>query len=88
MLAQDGKNVIRLMRCSFSSGNTPLSEAEMDSLTIQDMREQSTADGRPPKQLVYVRPDDSMQEVIQQLFDNRCSMAPVVTSDPTGQASS
>ena len=58
-----------------------MSEAEMDSLTIKDMREQSAADGRHPKELVYVQPGDNLQAVIQQLFDNRASMAPVVTSD-------
>lgn len=78
-------NVYQWLQCSFANGDRPMSEAEMDSLTIQDMREQSTSDGRPPKALVYVRPDDKLQAVIQQLFDNRCSMAPVVTRQSTGE---
>ena len=69
---------------SVSSGANPMSEAEMDAHTIRGMREQSATDGRPPKHLVSLGPMNNMQQVINQLFRNRCSMAPVLTCDAHG----
>lgn len=70
---------------SISSGGNPMSEAEMDAHTIRNMREQSTADGQPPKTLVALTPTDSLKDVIKRLFQNRCSMAPVLTWDTHGK---
>lgn len=64
-----------------------MSEAEMDAHTIRGMREQGEADGRPPKRLVALAPVDNMQQVINHLFRNRCSMAPVLTCDAHGALS-
>ena len=61
-----------------------MSEAEMDAHTIRSMREQSAADGQPPKELVSLNPTDTLKAVIDKLFQNRCSMAPVLTWDMHG----
>ena len=53
-----------------------MSEAEMDAHTIRNMRDQSVADGQPPKALVSLNPTDPLKAVIDKLFQNRCSMAP------------
>ena len=74
------------MPTSVSSGANPMSEAEMDAHTIRNMREQSAADGQPPKELVCLNPADPLKAVIRQLFKNRCSMAPVLTWDAHGTA--
>jgi hypothetical protein len=44
----------------------------------------AAADGREAKPLVYVRPEDNMAVVVERLFDNRCSMAPILSGDPNG----
>ncbi len=56
----------------------------MDVHTIGGLREEAAADGRPLKQLVSLRPDDSLATAIRKLFHNRCSMAPVLTGPSTG----
>lgn len=63
-----------------------MSEAEMDAHTIRNMRDQSVADGQPPKTLVSLNPTDPLKAVIDKLFQNRCSMAPVLTWDAHGLA--
>lgn len=63
-----------------------MSEAEMDAHTIRNMREQSIADGQPPKALVSLNPSDPLKTVIDKLFQNRCSVAPVLTRDVHGKA--
>ena len=63
-----------------------MSEAEMDAHTIRSMREQSVADGQPPKDLVSLNPSDPLKAVIDKLFQNRCSVAPVLTRDAHGKA--
>lgn len=61
-----------------------MSEAEMDAHTIRNMRDQGIADGQPPKQLVSLNPTDPLKAVIDKLFQNRCSVAPVLTWDTHG----
>ena len=46
----------------------------------------AAADGREAKSLVYVRPEDNMSVVVERLFANRCSMAPILSGDPNGVA--
>ena len=58
----------------------------MDAHTIRNMREQSIADGQPPKALVSLNPTDPLKAVIDKLFQNRCSMAPVLTLDAHGMS--
>ncbi len=56
----------------------------MDMHTIGGLREEAAAEGRPLKQLVSLRPEDSLATAIRKLFHNRCSMAPVLTGPSTG----
>ena len=37
--------------------------------------------GREPKQLVCARPDDDLLKVVGTLFQNKCSMAPILSSE-------
>ena len=61
-----------------------MSEAEMDQHTIQGLREEAAQEGRPPKALVSLHPGDALSTVLQKLFRNRCSMAPVLTGPSPG----
>lgn len=45
----------------------------------------AATEGRPPKGLVFVRPADPLQVLVQRLFADRCHMAPVVSGDPLGK---
>ena len=38
-----------------------------------------------PKPLVFVRPSDPLQLLVQRLFSERCHMAPVIDGDPLGE---
>lgn len=57
---------LALVRCFFllcrspvmESGSSPMSEAEMDIYTIKELREQALAEGRGPKNLIFVTPND------------------------------
>eukprot|EP00201_Polytomella_parva_P022963 CAMPEP_0175046128 /NCGR_PEP_ID=MMETSP0052_2-20121109/4848_1 /TAXON_ID=51329 ORGANISM="Polytomella parva, Strain SAG 63-3" /NCGR_SAMPLE_ID=MMETSP0052_2 /ASSEMBLY_ACC=CAM_ASM_000194 /LENGTH=614 /DNA_ID=CAMNT_0016309819 /DNA_START=1556 /DNA_END=3400 /DNA_ORIENTATION=- len=81
--ASDFISILRRLRNSVSSGANPLSEAEMDTHTIRMLREQSIhIDGRGPKPLVYVKPQDRLNSVVEVLFRHKCSMAPVFTENP------
>ncbi|KAK9804840.1 hypothetical protein WJX72_008237 [[Myrmecia] bisecta] len=82
--ASDFIHILRQLRSSVSSGGNPMSEAEMDQHTIRAMREVATTEGREPKPLVYVRPEDHLGTVIMLLFNNRCSMAPVLSCEALG----
>ena len=64
---------------SVTTGGNQMSEAEMDQHTIRGLREEATQEGRSPKALVSLHPGDHLSTVLQKLFRNRCSMAPVLT---------
>jgi len=70
--------------CSVTSGGNQMSEAEMDQHTIRGLREEAVQEGRPSKPLVSLHPGDALSTVLQKLFRNRCSMAPVLTGPSTG----
>ena len=53
----------------------------MDQHSIRDMREEALLSGRGAKSLVSVEPDMKLQEVVETLFNKKCSMAPIVTVD-------
>lgn len=73
------------LRQNVSAGvMNPLSEAEMDAHTIRSLREEAAGDGRPPRPLMYVKPDDKLSDVAATLADQKCSMTPILTSDPNG----
>ena len=61
-----------------------MSEAEMDQHTIRGLREEAAQEGRAPKALVSLHPGDALSTVLQKLFQNRCSMAPVLTGPSPG----
>eukprot|EP00197_Chlamydomonas_leiostraca_P002761 CAMPEP_0202856964 /NCGR_PEP_ID=MMETSP1391-20130828/74_1 /ASSEMBLY_ACC=CAM_ASM_000867 /TAXON_ID=1034604 /ORGANISM="Chlamydomonas leiostraca, Strain SAG 11-49" /LENGTH=551 /DNA_ID=CAMNT_0049535697 /DNA_START=328 /DNA_END=1983 /DNA_ORIENTATION=+ len=82
--ASDFINILKRLRHSVSAGGNPMSEAEMDAHTIRGLREEVTMEGRDPKPLVYVRPDDDLAKVVGTLFQNKCSMAPIMSTDPGG----
>ena len=56
----------------------------MDQHTIRGLREEAAQEGRPPKALVSLHPADALSTVLQKLFRNRCSMAPVLTGPSPG----
>ena len=56
----------------------------MDQHTIRGLREEAVQEGRPSKALVSLHPGDALSTVLQKLFRNRCSMAPVLTGPSTG----
>lgn len=56
----------------------------MDQHTIRGLREEAAQEGRPPKALVSLHPGDHLSTVLQKLFRNRCSMAPVLTGPTPG----
>jgi len=56
----------------------------MDQHTIRGLREEAVQEGRPSKPLVSLHPGDALSTVLQKLFRNRCSMAPVLTGPSTG----
>ena len=43
------------------------------------MREEAGLEGRIPKPLVYVLPEDNLAKVVRTLFDHKCSMAPILS---------
>ena len=75
----------RALLChSVTTGGNQMSEAEMDVHTISGLREEAAQEGRPPKALVSLHPGNYLSTVLQKLFRNRCSMAPVLTGPSTG----
>ncbi|KAG2427741.1 hypothetical protein HXX76_012066 [Chlamydomonas incerta] len=82
--ASDFITILRRLRHSVSAGANPLSEAEMDAHTIRGLREEAATEGREPKGLVYVMADEDLAKVVARLAQYKCSMAPVLSSDPGG----
>jgi CBS domain-containing protein len=76
--ASDFIATLQRLRSVVSSSANPMSEVEMDEHTIRDLREGLAAEGRPLKPLVYLQPGDTLAAVVRALFDNHCSMAPVL----------
>ncbi|KAG1669919.1 hypothetical protein FOA52_002446 [Chlamydomonas sp. UWO 241] len=83
--ASDFISVLTRLRSSVVGGGDPMSEAEMDRVTIRGLREQAAAEGRTPKALVYAKPDDDLACVVGTLSDNKCLMCPVLSCDPLAQ---
>lgn len=51
-------------------------------LATRSLREEGATEGRPPRDLVYCTPSESLQTVVDRLFAAHCSMAPVLSKDP------
>lgn len=85
--ASDFIATLQRLRSMVSTSSNPMSEAEMDQHTIRGLREEMQAEGRPPKGLVYVSPGDSLSLVVRKMYQNHCSMAPVLlpAAPGTGQ---
>ena len=83
--ASDFIATLQRLRSMVSTSSNPMSEMEMDQHTIRGLREELSAEGRPPKSLVHVSPKDSLAQVVRTMYDNHCSMAPVLRAGPTGQ---
>ena len=77
-------HTLRALRSNISGGGSTLSEAEMDRHSIRALREAAAAEGRVPKRVVFVRPTDSLQAVVEVLFHNGCYMAPVLSCEAAG----
>lgn len=84
--ASDFIATLQRLRNIVSSSSNPMSEAEMDQHTIRGLREEMRKEGRPPKDLVYVTPADSLAVVVKTLFERHCSMAPVLHPGPESTA--
>lgn len=70
------------MRQTVSASGNPLTEAQIDSFTILDFREQCAEQGNPPRPMVFVKPEDSLRVVVETLLKSGCSSAPILTGDP------
>ena len=76
--ASDFITTLQHLKLLASESSNPMSEAEMDQHTIRGLREELSRQGNPPKPLVCVQPEDSLQHVVDTLLSNHCSMVPVV----------
>ena len=52
---------------------------------IRGMRETAAQEGRPPRPLVFVTPEQSLADVVRALHGGRVSMAPILSCDPSGR---
>jgi 5'-AMP-activated protein kinase regulatory gamma subunit len=82
--ASDFIATLQRLRSMVSTSSNPMSEQEMDQHTIRGLREEMTAEGRPPKGLVSVAPGNSLAQVVRTMYENHCSMAPVLQHGPNG----
>jgi 5'-AMP-activated protein kinase regulatory gamma subunit len=76
--ASDFITTLQVLRNIVSTSSNPMSEAEMDQHTIRGLREELVRQGTPPKELVSVRPEETLQRVVDTLLLNHCSMAPII----------
>eukprot|EP01026_Neomeris_dumetosa_P059614 TRINITY_DN5570_c0_g2_i1.p1 TRINITY_DN5570_c0_g2~~TRINITY_DN5570_c0_g2_i1.p1 ORF type:complete len:503 (-),score=54.55 TRINITY_DN5570_c0_g2_i1:409-1731(-) len=70
-----------LLRLRNTMGDNPMSETEMDVLTIRMMREEAAREGQPNRDLVYVKPEDTLTRVVEVMSKHKCHMAPVMSCD-------
>ena len=82
--ASDFIATLQRLRSMVSTSSNPMSEPEMDQHTIRGLREEMTAEGRPPKLLVSVAPGNSLAQVVRTMYENHCSMAPVLQHGANG----
>ncbi|KAG7668620.1 hypothetical protein Ndes2526B_g03759 [Nannochloris sp. 'desiccata'] len=82
--ASDFIATLQRLRSMVSTSSNPMSEQEMDQHTIRGLREEMEAEGRPPKALVCVAPGNSLAQVVRTMYENHCSMAPVLQHGPNG----
>ncbi|KAL3162612.1 hypothetical protein ABBQ38_008659 [Trebouxia sp. C0009 RCD-2024] len=83
--ASDFIHILRRLRSSVNSGAHPRTEEEMDQHTIRGLREEAANDGRPFRRLVYVKPEEHLDVLVERLVANEVSSAPCLTTEPDGQ---
>lgn len=83
--ASDFIATLQRLRNLVSTSSNPMSEAEMDQHTIRGLREELNREGRSPKPLVSVSPDDTLQHVVKTLYNNHCNMAPILRKKSADQ---
>lgn len=76
--ASDFITTLQRLRNLVSTSSNPMSEAEMDQHTIRGLRDQMNLEGNTPRPLISCFPNDSLYDVVQKLYDNHCSVAPIV----------
>ena len=81
--ASDFIETLRKLRAAAGSGGGALSDAQMDAHTIRALRDEASADGVPPRPLVYCREADSFSSVgpCQRCLSFWCTQA----ADGTGR---
>ena len=66
------------------------SETQLDNsigailLWYAGLREDAGNEGRPARSLIYIKPEDRLDVLVDRLFANEVSLAPCVTCDPHG----
>jgi len=83
--ASDFIATLQRLRSMVNTSSNPMSEQEMDQHTIRGLREEMAAEGRPSKALVSVAPGNSLAQVVRTMYENHCSMAPVLQHGPNRQ---
>eukprot|EP00889_Picochlorum_renovo_P005327 jgi/Picre1/32357/NNA_007703.t1 len=78
--ATDFITTLQQMRNLVSTSSNPMSEAEMDQHTIRGLREELAIQGRSSNQLISIAPNDTLQDVVNMLLKNHCSLAPIVNT--------
>ena len=79
--ASDFIATLQRLRSMVSTSSNPMSEVEMDQHTIRGLREELAGEGRPPKSLVFVTPKNTLAQVVRTMYEQHCSMAPVLASE-------
>lgn len=49
------------------------------------LREEAANDNRPFRQLIYVKPEEQLDVLVQRLFANEVSSVPCLTTEPDGR---
>jgi len=83
--ASDFIATLQRLRSMVNTSTNPMSEQEMDQHTIRGLREEMAAEGKPSKALVSVTPGNSLAQVVRTMYENHCSMAPVLQHGLNGQ---
>lgn len=82
--AGDFIHILRKLR-STSKQNHMLSEGDMDAHTILEWQHESLVETRGPRNLVYVKPEDTLQKVANLLVQTRVALVPLLSGEPDSQ---
>lgn len=56
------------------------------SCVVAGLREDAGNEGRPARSLIYVKPEEHLDVLVERLFANEVSLAPCVSTDPRGKS--